>query len=285
MLDFVFAVSHPVHWHSINVNQFKDHYSLIARIFGSRIISILQEKVGAGVWFNVECIVRGRIVKYGVISVDTLVHDLLDWESLYIAGRMHKPIHVLKDEPRVRLANQVNLSSAVRAAFLALPETFTEEDLYTEITSLSYRGDFRMQVGENPRKIKNIVSQQGEQFTKVYKPILQAFHKHISFMGPEGSGSIRQDINPRAKAELARRLPLRLREMLKGHYERESNILSALGKKIEGAEEHKPSLSEETALWRTIVAKGDFKTNISKSEYSISVDTNTLTSAQQASMP
>lgn len=267
MLDFVFAVSHPNHWHSINIAQNKDHYSFIARMFGSNVVSILQNKVGAGVWFNVECLVHGRIVKYGVVSVDTLVKDLMDWETLYMAGRMQKPINVLRDEPRIKLANQVNLSSAVRASLLLLPETFSEEELYREITSLSYKGDFRMAVGENPNKIKNIVSQQNDYFSKLYQPILRSYHRHLSFMGPEGSGSIRQDISPRAKADHARRLPLKLREMLQGSYERDSNIIKAMGKKLSGAEvEHKQSLSEETAQWMRIVSHASFKHDLDKCE-------------------
>lgn len=267
MLDFVFAVSHPNHWHSINIAQHKDHYSFIARMFGSNVVSILQNKVGAGVWFNVECMVHGRIIKYGVVSVDTLVKDLMDWETLYMAGRMQKPINVLRDEPRIKLANQVNLSSAVRASLLLLPETFSEEELYREITSLSYRGDFRMSVGENPNKIKNIVSTQSDYFTKLYQPILRSYHRYLSFMGPEGSGSIRQDVSPRAKADHARRLPSKLREMLQGSYERDSNIIKAMGRKMSSAEvEPKPSLSEETAQWMKIASQGTFKHDLDKCE-------------------
>lgn len=265
MLDFVFAVSHPDHWHSINIAQHKDHYSFMARMFGSSVVSIMQNKVGAGVWFNVECLVNGRIIKYGVVSVDCLVKDLMDWETLYLAGRMQKPINVLRDEPRIKLANQVNLSSAVRTSLLLLPETFSEEELYREITSLSYRGDFRMAVGENPNKIKNIVSSQSDYFQKLYQPILRSYHRHLSFMGPEGSGSIRQDISPRAKAEHARRLPLKLREMVQGSYERETNIIKAMGKSMKSADvDQKPSVSEETAQWVKLVSQGSFKHNVDK---------------------
>ena len=274
MLDFVFAVSHPSHWHALNIHQNKEHYSLLARMLGSNIISILQTRVGASVWFNVECLVRGRVIKYGVVSVDSLVRDLLDWETLYLAGRLHKPVRVLRDEPRARLAAQVNLSSAVRTALLLLPETFSEEDLYTEVAALSYRGDFRMAVGENPNKVKNIVAAQGEQFQRLYQPILRSFHKHISFMGPEGSGSIRQDVSPRAKADLAKRLPARLRGALHGQYQRELNWNAALGKAVENAlpgsagdSEKKASLSEETALWTKIVSQGNFKQSVDKSRW------------------
>lgn len=265
MLDFIVAVSHPSHWHSINVNQNPAHYSLLARTLGSGIIGFTQERVGAGAWFNVDCQVRGRTIKYGVVSVDTLVRDLMDWETLYFAGRMHKPLHILRSDPRVRLANQVNLSSAVRAALLLLPETFAEEDLYAEIAGLSYRGDFRMAVGENPRKVRNIVEAQGEQFQEVYKPILNSFHKHISFMGPEGSGSIRQDIDPKAKANLAKRLPARLRDAVKTHYDRSVNTSTAFGRN--GLSEPEMSRMEEQAIWTKLVSQGDFKKNLDASVY------------------
>lgn len=67
--------------------------------------------------------------------------DLLNWETLYLAGRMHKPVKILKDDARVRLAQQVNLASALRTALLLLPKDFTEEELYLTISSISYKGN------------------------------------------------------------------------------------------------------------------------------------------------
>lgn len=94
------------------------------------------------------------MVKYGIIDIDTLCADLLDWDTLYVSGRMHKPVAMLVADPRVRVAQQVNLTSALRVALLLLPETFSEVELYTRIASLSYTGDFRMSVpgGENENK-------------------------------------------------------------------------------------------------------------------------------------
>ena len=35
-------------------------------------------------------------IKYGVMSRDALLADCLDWESLYAAGRLHKPVRLLE---------------------------------------------------------------------------------------------------------------------------------------------------------------------------------------------
>ena len=105
-----------------------------------------------------------QIVKYGVVSIDDLCQDLLQWDTLYLSGRMQKPIATLFDstDGRVPIAEQANLSSALRASFLLLEEEFSEEQLYNKMASLSYMGDFRMRVpgGENQNKIQNIVQNQ-----------------------------------------------------------------------------------------------------------------------------
>lgn len=51
MMDFVFGVSHPEHWHALNMQQNPHHYSGL-RMLGSSMVAHLQDKVGAGVYFN-----------------------------------------------------------------------------------------------------------------------------------------------------------------------------------------------------------------------------------------
>lgn len=52
MLDFIFAVSHPEHWHSINLAQNPSHYARHARLLGSDFIGRVQNWGPAAVWFN-----------------------------------------------------------------------------------------------------------------------------------------------------------------------------------------------------------------------------------------
>jgi hypothetical protein len=51
MVDFIFGVSHTQHWHGLNLVQYPKHYSGM-RFLGSGAISWLQDKSGAGVYFN-----------------------------------------------------------------------------------------------------------------------------------------------------------------------------------------------------------------------------------------
>jgi len=51
-----------------------------------------------------------------------------------------------------------NKEYAVRTALLLVPKLFDEFDLFTKIASLSYTGDPRMIVGENPKKVVNLVT-------------------------------------------------------------------------------------------------------------------------------
>ena len=84
--------------------------------------------------------------------------DLNEWRSLYVAGRLHKPIHILKHNDTIENAMARNKEYAVRTALLLVPKLFDEFDLFTKIASLSYTGDPRMIVGENPKKVVNLVT-------------------------------------------------------------------------------------------------------------------------------
>ncbi|XP_074952716.1 phosphatidate cytidylyltransferase, mitochondrial isoform X3 [Phalacrocorax aristotelis] len=173
MLDFTFAVDDSVTWHMMNLLKNRSHYSFL-KVFGPKQISSIQS-YGAGIYYNTLVPCNGRMIKYGVISTDTLIDDLFHWKSLYVAGRLQKPVKILtqNENSRLQAALVSNLKSAVTAAFLMLPESFSEEDLYMQIAGLSYSGDFRMVIGEDRSKVQNIVKPNVPHFQKLYSNILQ----------------------------------------------------------------------------------------------------------------
>lgn len=110
------------------------------RLAGSRTIQSVQEHMGASIYYNTNTRVAGRRIKYGVMAIDHLLRDLEQWETMYVAGRLQKPVRVVRDDARVRLAVGENRRGALRAAMLLLPGEFTEEELFTRVTGLSYVG-------------------------------------------------------------------------------------------------------------------------------------------------
>lgn len=234
MIDFIFGVTHIQHWHSINMKQHRDHYSGIASL-GSGLVTNVQ-RWGAGVYFNPYVEVNGMLIKYGVTSIDNLVKDLSTWDSLYLAGRLQKPVKILRDHPRVRLANQHNLLSAVRTAMLLLPTDFTEAQLYSTIAGLSYLGDPRMALPtENKSKVTNIVDNNIVHFRRLYAPLIKTL-PNIDFttscrlddedwvLNPKANNQLQQDMDPVKRSNMVRRLPTKFRERLYFQYQKKFSM-------------------------------------------------------------
>lgn len=229
MIDFIFGVTFTQHWHSLNLKQHRGHYSGLGGL-GSSAVSYVQDKMGAGVYFNTHVVVNGILIKYGVVNIDTLCRDLTEWDTLYLAGRLHKPVKILRDDARVRLANQINLLSALRTALLLLPEKFTERELYNTVAGISYLGDPRMTLPtENPQKVSNIVGNNLPNFRGLYSPLIENL-PNVEFDGPKNTGSpegnltLRQDMDPVRRGNMVRRLPKAFRSKLYFQYQKKLAI-------------------------------------------------------------
>ncbi|CEG37422.1 mmp37-like protein [Plasmopara halstedii] len=173
MIDLVFAVDDAQDWHKQNIERNPKHYSML-RYLGAANIAAFQENFGAGLYYNTLVPLTGkllgtRLVKYGVISSQALCQDLQSWKTLYLSGRMHKPVSILVTNELIKTASSINLSHALNYALLCLPEKFSEHDLYMKIAGISYLGDFRMVFGENPKKVRNIVDGNLQMFQKLYQ--------------------------------------------------------------------------------------------------------------------
>eukprot|EP00042_Codosiga_hollandica_P047367 m.512160 g.512160 ORF g.512160 m.512160 type:complete len:106 (+) comp57434_c0_seq47:369-686(+) len=94
------------------------------------------------------------MVKYGVMSAAHALEDLQHWSTLYLSGRLHKQVCVLRDDDEISQAVAVNRDHAVTVALLTLPARFSEREFYAKIAGLSYSGDLRMAVGESPGKAR-----------------------------------------------------------------------------------------------------------------------------------
>jgi len=217
MLDFIVVVNDSYSWHKRNMLWNPTHYSALKHLGANRVANV-QDNYGAGVYFNTLVPCEGRLIKYGVLNHDTLLNDLLDWETLYVAGRLHKPVCMIKgpgvtgaSSPELRNALNTNLHSAMHCALLVLDDRFTEEELYLTITGLSYSGDLRMKVGEDKNKITNIVRPHMDKFRELYESTLDA-DPHLNWNKSKGEFS--QNVESESRYHHLNLLPRKLTETI-----------------------------------------------------------------------
>lgn len=105
MIDFIIVVDDTLSWHQENLRKNRAHYSFLKH-FGPRVITKVQEDFGANVYFNTLIPYNDQtLIKYGVIKKSHFVNDLLDWDHLYVSGRLQKPVQVISfDHSSVSLA-------------------------------------------------------------------------------------------------------------------------------------------------------------------------------------
>ncbi|XP_057499934.1 uncharacterized protein LOC130784079 isoform X2 [Actinidia eriantha] len=189
MVDYILGVSNPLQWHTE--------------------ITEVADEIGVGVHFNPFVTWKDKIFKYGVVRMDDLIRDVLNWERFYLGGRLQKPVHILVDNLDIGKLNSVNLRAATSAALLLSPSKFSEENLYAKICSLSYMGDLRMLFAEDKNKVNKIVKGQFKLFQTMYKPFLEecATKDLLRFSSSGGNQAISQDRGLSAASSLVSRLP------------------------------------------------------------------------------
>lgn len=230
MIDIIIAVDDPFRWHQENFRLNNQHYSFLKLLPDSvSKIASIQENYGAKIYFNPYVQIGNLSVKYGVIKTDHLIEDLNNWSSLYVAGRLHKPVEFIlntcEKNETLRFAMRFNKESAIRAAILQLPETFDSVQLYSAITSLSYNGDLRMLFGEDKNKVQNIVTGQMDRFNQLYMPIIrlnQSFKEVVHWN--EGKKTFTQDLSPKTVLKNLKCLPHNVRQSICRTHGREARI-------------------------------------------------------------
>jgi len=200
MIDMCLVVDKArlVEWHAENLELNPLDYSAMKRLGPEKISALQESSFGAQIYFNT--LVKtsdSHLIKYGVISTEALINDLLDWRSLYVAGRLHKPVAYMKDATNddLKSAIKVNLENAVHTALLILPEEFNQLQLFSALAALSYTGDIRMGIAENDNKVSNIVATNLENFGLLYKSALDQVHITQYLQHHGATDSYTQDIS------------------------------------------------------------------------------------------
>jgi translocator assembly and maintenance protein 41 len=194
MLDLILVVRDAKKFHQENLQVNPHHY---APLFQTTDRATWWQKHDFSnpwlrnpkVFFN---FVEDPWMKYGIMEASDLCSDLRYWDSLYIGGRLHKPtatiLHRTPESEQVDIVKwqqECNLPAAVSAALLLSTINNNEtkrsngstsimslSELYSQISALSYTGDFRMQVGaEDPGKINKLVQSPGQldRFHQLYR--------------------------------------------------------------------------------------------------------------------
>lgn len=170
MLDVILVVSDPVQWHHSNRLVNPLHYSSPAWMDGW-----VQSWGGAIYYLPNITLPGGKLIKYGVIDKGAFLADLLEWRNLYLAGRLHKPILTLAGQEKFVGERDVNFRHAANVATLLSPRTTSIEEFLRTLVGISYLGDFRTSIAEDPRKVSRIVQGQADRLWDIYRPHLKDF--------------------------------------------------------------------------------------------------------------
>lgn len=264
MIDLVFVVDNVSNFHENNMRHRSWHYSAL-KYLGPNSVARFQQQWGAKIYYNTLIYHAEEDVtyKYGVISRDDFVTDLLDWCHLYISGRLHKPVAELHKCPAddILTALRNNLYSAVHVALLTLPENFTEIEFYQTIANISYKGDFRMLFGEDKNKVKNIVVPQIEYFRELYSGVVLSLNDFLHVPANTTSVNCQQNLSPEARWHHLNNLPRVPQKQLVKHYNK-------LGRVRRDTEEILQTMSYEPeigALLERILKDIVFKSSVRQS--------------------
>lgn len=178
MIDLIFVVEDYCEWHQKNFEKNRSHYSGLGYVFGANFLSFFERNF-IPIHYNPFVKFEGFEIKYGVVSVNEMLSNLNAWGNLVLAGRMHKPIRILKNSSilyseKIMKALQANYINALTVSFLLNYDKFVpEEQLFITICSLSYIGDIRILLGlEKKDKIEGIVKNQEDLFRKIYVDVI-----------------------------------------------------------------------------------------------------------------
>lgn len=167
-IDLIVVVDDLKKWHSLNIKKNPNDYSFSGKLF-FKYAPRKWLRAGGKIAYMTYISFKDSKYKIGTIEKEDFLNDLNNWNTFYVAGRMQKPILVVQAPKEIENAIEYNRHAGLLSTKLLLGEgSFDEEYFYTILAGLSYVGDTRMGIAENPDKVLNIVKGRFDFYHGVY---------------------------------------------------------------------------------------------------------------------
>jgi len=165
-IDLILIVENIKDWHKQNIKLNPKDYSFIGKNFLTKS-NINKIKGLTGITYQSNIDYKNNLFKYGIIEYKDFEKHMKTWDSFYVPGRFQKPILTIITNDKIDKLIYDNRRNACKISLLCMEED-NLDDLFTTICSLSYNGDTRMKIAENPNKVANIVGASKEKFKEMY---------------------------------------------------------------------------------------------------------------------
>ncbi len=167
-IDLIVVVDDLKKWHKENIEKNPKDYSFTGKLF-FKSAPKKWLRSGGQIVYMTYIPFNNKKYKIGTIEKDDFLNDLKQWETFYMAGRMQKPILIVKSTKEIDKSIDYNRTAGLLCAKLLLGKgEYDEEYFYTILAGLSYIGDTRMGIAENPNKVMNIVKGSFDFYHKTY---------------------------------------------------------------------------------------------------------------------
>ncbi len=175
-LDLMLIVNDLKEWHLDNMRLNPKDYSFFGKMYFKLVKN--DKLIGkTGVTYLSNIMYKNNIYKYGVIDKTFFLEALHSWNSFYIPGRFHKNVLEVISTNEIRKAILENRENAMIVSLLMSDKKIELTDLLVKLCNMSYAGDTRMAVAENPHKVINIVKGSKKEFINIYASIIEKYAK------------------------------------------------------------------------------------------------------------
>ena len=128
VIDMILIVDDTYKFHEKNMSMNYNHYSSWPKRLTLSFTNDIQNR-GSNLYFNPLIPLNTfqgvtqegdqRRIKYGIVSEENAIKDLLSWSSFALAGRLQKPVlPFIKESPQCEDALQSNIRNALNVGIL-----------------------------------------------------------------------------------------------------------------------------------------------------------------------